>query len=242
MGHMHLSVRDVDAQKVFWTQHMGGTVVKNGPLEMIAFPGVYVMIRKTDQPVPPPRGSIVDHFGFVVKDMPAALAKWKAAGLTIEPTANPNEVYVMAPENIRVEVYGVPELTVPIQMNHIHYNIADIAGMQAWYAKIFGATPGQRNCIACLPRIVPIEAGDVPGANLSYSSGAKELVGTKGRGIDHIGFEVKNLDQFVKKLEAQGVKIEAPIRQIAEADLKIAFVTDPWGTYIELTEGLAPKK
>jgi hypothetical protein len=23
---------------------------------------------------------------------------------------------------------------------------------------------------------------------------------------------------------------------------KIAFLTDPWGTYIELTEGLAPKK
>jgi hypothetical protein len=26
------------------------------------------------------------------------------------------------------------------------------------------------------------------------------------------------------------------------ADLKIAFLTDPYGTYIELTEGLQPKR
>jgi len=37
--------------------------------------------------------------------------------------------------------------------------------------------------------------------------------GSKGRGIDHIGFEVKNLDAFVKNLEAQGVKMDAAVRQ-----------------------------
>jgi len=40
------------------------------------------------------------------------------------------------------------------------------------------------------------------------------LVGSKGRGIDHIGFEVKNLDAFVKNLEAQGVKMDAAVRQL----------------------------
>jgi len=66
-------------------------------------------------------------------------------------------------------------------------------------------------------------------------------VGSKGRGIDHIGFEVKNLDAFVKNLEAQGVKMDAAVRQLPGTDLKIAFLTDPYGTYIELTEGLQPK-
>ena len=40
--------------------------------------------------------------------MPAALARWKAANLKIEPTENPNEVYVVAPDGIRLEVYGEP--------------------------------------------------------------------------------------------------------------------------------------
>jgi len=51
---------------------------------------------------------------------------------------------------------------------------------------------------------------------------------------------VKNLDAFAKKLEAEGIKLDAPIRQIPNSKTKVGFLTDPWGTYIELTEGLAP--
>jgi catechol 2,3-dioxygenase-like lactoylglutathione lyase family enzyme len=239
MGHVHLAVRDVDAQKAFWIGIMGGKLVKNGTLEMIQFPGVFILLRKAENP-DPPAGSIVNHFGFVVKDMPAALAKWKANNLKIEPTENPNEAYVSAPDGIRLEVYGVPDLPVPVQMNHIHYNASDIPGIQAWYAKAFGAIPGKRACVACVSRPATIDAGDLPGVNLSFSRGAAGLAPTKGRAIDHIGFEVKNLDAFAKKLEAQGIKLDEPIRLASNGTTKIAFLTDPWGTYIELTEGLAP--
>src|SRR6516162_388432 len=118
MGHVHLAVRDVDTQRRFWTSTMGGTLVKNGPLELIKFPGVFIMLRQATDP-PPPDGSIVNHFGFVVKDMTAALNRWKAERLQIEPTENPNEVYVVAPDGIRVEVYGEPALPTTVSMNHI---------------------------------------------------------------------------------------------------------------------------
>ena len=80
MGHVHLAVKDVDAQKQFWISVMGGRLVTNGPLELIQSPGVFIMLSKAESPAPP-TGSIVEHFGFIVKDMPAALAKWKAAGI-----------------------------------------------------------------------------------------------------------------------------------------------------------------
>src|SRR6266496_2020907 len=95
MGHVHLLARDVDAQKQFWTSVMGGTLVENGAIELVLFPGVFIMITKADAP-PPPAGAVVNHFGFVVKDMQAALARWQVAGVKIEPTENPNEVYVLA--------------------------------------------------------------------------------------------------------------------------------------------------
>ena len=212
MGHMHLNTRDVAAQKAFFVDALGGKLVKNGPIEMVEFPGVYVLFTKAEDP-PKSRGSIVDHFGFTVKDMPGAIEKWKMMGLTIEPTPNPNEVYVLGPEEMRIEVYGIPDQATPITMNHIHWNIADIPAMQAWYDKTFGATTGQRDCVACLPRKVPLEEGRLAGTSLSYSKGAPTLVGSKGRGLDHIGFEVKNLDAFVKNLEAQGVKMDAAVRQ-----------------------------
>jgi catechol 2,3-dioxygenase-like lactoylglutathione lyase family enzyme len=239
MGHMHLAVKDVDAQKQFWVSMMGGTLVKNGPLELIQFPGVFIMLRKSDS-ADPPAGSIVNHFGFVVKDMPGSLAKWKAAGLKIEPTENPNEVYVNAPDGIRLEVYGVPSLPTSVQMNHIHYAASDIPGIKAWYAKTFGAIPGQRACVACISKPRMIETDDLPGVNLSFAGAEMPQAPTKGRSIDHIGFEVTNLDAFAKKLEAQGIKFDVAVRQVPNSKTKIAFLTDPWGTYIELTEGLAP--
>ncbi len=240
MGHVHLAVTDVDAHKQFWISVMGGTLVKNGPLELIRFPGVFIMLRKAEAAAPQ-AGSIVNHFGFIVKDFPAALARWKAAGLPIEPTENPNEVYVVAPDGIRLEVYGEPAVPTPVSMNHIHFYPTDIPAIKAWYVKVFGANPGRRPCIACISKPAMIEADDLPGVNLSFSQGKNPPLPTKGRSLDHIGFEVANLEAFVSSIEAKGIKIEAPIRQVPNTTVKVAFLTDPWGTYIELTEGLEPR-
>ena len=242
LGHFHLIVKDVDAQKHFWVSILGGKVVKNGPLELIQFPGVYIMLRQ-GEPTASPEGSIVNHFGFVVRDMPGALAKWKANNLKVEPTENPNESYVYGPDGVRVEVYGIPTLPNEVQMNHIHFYASDIPGMKAWYVKTFGAAPSQRPCIACISHPTMIETGNLPGmVNLSFGGAKEAQAPTKGRAIDHMGFEVKNLDEFAKKLERQGIKLDVPVHQVPNGKTKVAFLTDPWGTYIELTEGLAPAK
>jgi catechol 2,3-dioxygenase-like lactoylglutathione lyase family enzyme len=239
MGHVHLAVKDVDAQKQFWIGQMGGTLVKNGPLELIKFPGVFIMLRKAE-PAAPPAGSIVNHFGFIVKDMKSALARWKAANIEIEPTENPNEVYLHAPDGVRLEVYGEPALPTDVSMNHIHYSPVDVPAIKAWYVKAFGANPGRRPCVGCISKPRMIEADDLPGVNLSFSPTTTAQAPTKGRSLDHIGFEVSNLEAFAASLEAKGIKLEGPVRQVPNTKLKIAFLTDPWGTYIELTEGLAP--
>jgi catechol 2,3-dioxygenase-like lactoylglutathione lyase family enzyme len=240
MGHVHLLVRDLDAQRHFWTSVMGGTLVRNGSLELIEFPGVYVMLEMAENP-PPPAGSIVDHFGFIVKDMPAALAKWQASGAQTTPTENPNEVYVLAPDGIRVEVYGEPAVPTPISMNHIHFLAHDIPGIKAWYVRAFGANPGRRPCIACVSRPRMIEAADMPGVNLSFSPSETQRLPTHGRAIDHIGFDVEQLDELVDTLKAKGITLEGPVRQLPGTTVKAAFLTDPEGTRIELTEGLDPR-
>jgi catechol 2,3-dioxygenase-like lactoylglutathione lyase family enzyme len=231
MGHLHLSVRDVDAQKAFWTT-LGGVPVVNGRLQLIQFPGTFIMLRKAE-PSGGTVGSVINHIGFKVKSLEESLARWKAAGLKTEPGANPKQMWVWAPDEIKVEMTEDPSLTVPIASHHIHYFTTAPLEMQAWYAKMFGAVPGKRGTF---------DAADLPAINLSFTKADAALPGTKGRALDHIGFEVRNLEPFLKKLEAAGVKIDAPYRQLPNSTTAIAFLTDPWGTYIELTENLAPAK
>jgi catechol 2,3-dioxygenase-like lactoylglutathione lyase family enzyme len=240
MGHMHLMVRDADAHRQFWTTHMGGRIVRNGALELIEFPGVYVVLTEADDPAPP-GGSIVDHFGFIVKDMPAALAAWQEAGLEIDPTQNPNEVYVYAPDRVRVEVYGEPSLPTSVSMNHIHYYLPDIPQIKRWYTDVFGANPGRRPCVACIDSPRMIQSADLPAVNLSFSGSESARLPTRGRAIDHVGFDVANLDAFVALLEAQGVALDGPVEQLPGTAIRAVFLTDPWGTRIEVTEGLAPQ-
>jgi hypothetical protein len=104
-----------------------------------------------------------------------------------------------------------------------------------------GANPGRRPCVGCISRPTMIEAGDMPGVNLSFGGSNTVTQPTKGHSIDHIGFDVTNLEAFVASLEAKGIKMDAPVRQVPNSNLKVAFLTDPYGTYIELTEGLEPK-
>lgn len=66
--------------------------------------------------------------------------------------------------------------------------------------------------------------------HLSYSPTDTRRAATKGRGIDHIGFDVRSLDEIEKVLTAQGLKFDAPPRQIPNTHTRVAFLTDPWGT------------
>jgi len=231
MGHIHLTVRDLEAHKAFWTA-LGGVPVVNGRLQLIQFPGTFIMLRKAE-PSGGTVGSVINHIGFKVKDLQESLARWKAAGLKTEPGANPKQMWVWAPDDIKVEMSEDPSITAPIASHHIHYFVTAPLEIQAWYAKMFGAVPGKR---------AAFDAADLPAINLSFTKVEAALPGTKGRAVDHIGFEVRNLESFLKKLEAAGIKLDSPYRQLPNSTTAIAFLTDPWGTSIELTENLAPGK
>ena len=132
----------------------------------------------------------------------------------------------------------------PIQFFHYHLypSQEDIPKMQEWYIKVLGGTKGIRPCIACVAKPSWSAITNFAGGNVTFNPATKNLVPSKGRSIDHAGFEVKNLDAAVKRLEAQGIKLDEPVRQVPNTNIKVAFLTDPWGVRIELTENLAPAK
>ena len=245
MGHHHFNVSDVDAHKRFWVDLLGAQAVSLGKMTVIKVPGGLIALTQKD-PAGGSRGTMINHVGFQVPDVKGLVEKLKSNGV---PIVTKQEVaggratsdvfytesqdtylaFVLAPDDIKVELMQNPELKVPIVNHHTHFAAPDVKAMQKWYADMFGAKPMMRG---------QFEAADMPGVNLTFSPTVGGEIGTKGRAIDHTGFEVRGLEEFCKKLEAKGVKFDVPFREVPALGLKIAFLTDPWGTYLELTEGL----
>jgi len=231
IGHIHLNASDVDAQTRFWTA-VGGTVVQREKITMVQFPGIYVVLRKQEHSGGSV-GSTINHFGFYVRDFQAAVTRFKAAGLNWDPVTNPQigQGFLMGPDSVRVEIYENQAIATPMQMHHIHLMVPDPLQAQTWYMENFGATAGKR---------AQFETVNVPGTEITLSKAAEPQAPTKGRSVDHMGFEVKNIDAFVAKLQTAGIKTDGAVRPSANASgLRIVYITDPWGTEIELTEGLA---
>jgi catechol 2,3-dioxygenase-like lactoylglutathione lyase family enzyme len=245
LGHIHLYVSDVPAQQKFWAT-MGGVPTANQRLEMIQFPGVFILLRRGETKGGTV-GSIVNHLAFVWKDLPAAKAKWEAAGYAIEPGGDPNHGYILGPDGIRLEFSGDPSLQVPVKINHVHLYPQDVPAMQAWYAKVLGGVSGK---CAPVPSGVEGRGGapdaadcvDVAGVSLAMSKSDTKLEPTAGRSLDHIGFDVKNLPEFLKRMEAEGVTITQGLTPSNfVSTMRVAFIADPWGTKMEITEGIAPQ-
>src|SRR5450432_970625 len=119
MGHLHLNVKDVDVSKKFWADQLGGTVVKLGTLEVIKFPGTLVFLKKAD-PTGATEGSSVNHVGFLVRDLPTSLAKWKANGVQVATIVSPTQLFLMSPDGVKVEIYEDKTISAPVVNHHIH--------------------------------------------------------------------------------------------------------------------------
>ena len=246
-GHHHLNVSNAEASRKFFVDALGGVPTKLGTIDMIKFPNAMVMLA-----VRPPsggsKGTTVDHFAFSVPNLRQVVDRIKAAGFPIVTAAEaPSNIqvkdeigvvtggpvsgiaYAMAPDDMKIELIEMKAQAQPIMSHHVHFT-GPQKEMQAWYMEMFGAAAGTSANAAFI-------SATLPGLTMNFTP-AQGTVATRGRAIDHIGFEVKNLEAFVKQLEAKGIKPNMAYRSVPQAGLAIAFITDPWGTYIELTEGL----
>ena len=246
LGHLHYVVRDVEANTAFWVA-LGGEAARVAETVVVTFPDVLVLLDEGESSGGT-EGSILNHMAFRVQ----SLATVAAAGFEFEDRGS-GITNVFSPEGERIELFddtatnltftrddGAADpvaqrhnelLDGPIRAHHLHLYLVDdaVEEAQEWYATMFGGAPGMR---------WRYDAVDLPGINFNFSynpdaGGAS----TKGRMLDHIGLEVENLEQFCRRLQARGVTFDVPYRQSASG-IGYAFLTDPWGVTIALTEGL----
>jgi len=247
-GHHHIAASDIPAHVKFFADTLGGTKITFGPqnVDVVKFPNVFIFFRN-QKPTGGSKGTTVNHVGFSVPNLRQTLDRVKAAGYPIitrsevaatqqviddiaPVNATTSIAFVMGPDDVKVELLENKQQTTPIALHHVHFFGTHNAEMRAWYEKVFGAKPR--------PAGGTFLVADLPGVALNFSPTPDPVIGTTGRSIEHIGFEVRDLAAFCKKLEAMGITLNVTYRRAEALGLGVAFVTDPWGTSIELNEGL----
>jgi len=254
-GHEHLAGTDAAAHNAFWTA-LGAVPAQLGTNQILKVPGVFIMFQNAGArggrgaaapaagapAAPPPaapappgpsEGSSVEHLSFKVKSLKDTLAKLDAAGTKPAAGATATQAFVLAPNGVKVQLVEDTALPTPIASSEMLMKVSSATDAAAWYEKWFGA------------RIVKqgqSTVAEIPGMNIRFAETKEPVAGTQGRAINHIGLEVKNLEALMKKMTEAGVMVN---RAYAAAPATIAplkslgFITDPWGTYIELNEGFS---
>jgi len=120
-------------------------------------------------------------------------------------------------------------------LDHIHFICGDVEEAAKYFKNVFEAKETSRGEIRGFP-VVRVDVKGAIVALMGTAPGSGALVPGKGsRGLDHIGFRVKDLEKTVEDLKKRGAKFSIG-PSAAGPGVKYAFVDGPDGIRIELLE------
>src|SRR5436190_9722036 len=223
-GHDIMIVKDLDGANKFWSA-LGGEPTALAQLKLTKLPGVLYLMRMGDNKGGT-EGSSVEYLGYKVKDLKETLAKMDAAGFKPMPGATSTRAFLQTPDAIKVRLTEDRKLATPVASDMIQMDVPNVKEAQAWYEKWFGAK---------LVKDGKETVADIPGHRILFVEAKTPMAPTKGRAFDRIGLEVKHLEDFCKKLDGAGIKLDGKgYNKAKNMDLAVCLITDPFGTYIEM--------
>ncbi len=269
LGAVYYTVPDVAAHKKIWVDNFGAKPVKVGATEMLKIPGVFIVLTQ-GQPgagnplvnhlgiwakdLDPTRAKLLA--AGITSAVPKAQFIDLPNGLRLEFIDDPAGPELPAAHHIHyfvanaqagldgrawyMKTFGATEnarrngavpsalLTTPDKWISIDFTAAGGGGRGA------GAPRGAGGGAPAAPGAAPAPA---PAPAPAAAAGP---VSNKGTVLDRFALEVKGIDAFVKRIEAEGVKVTKPVSTNADG-LKTAMVVDVLGNDVELIEGLAGK-
>jgi len=120
-------------------------------------------------------------------------------------------------------------------LRHAGVHVCNLEGSTRFYQHVFGFWVAERLCLGN-EQLLFLQG---PGACIELIADGR---GERQTGaIDHVAFEVDDLDTWLSRLRQYGVRLldEAPVT-VPELKARILFCLGPDGERIELFEGRAP--
>jgi len=118
-----------------------------------------------------------------------------------------------------------------VGLHHAGVHVSNLEASSRFYQAVFGFSVAERLCLGN-ERLMFLEAGDAR-IELVVDGRGRRQTGA----IDHVAFEVQDLDTWLSRLRRHGVRLpdEAPVA-VPELHARIRFCLGPDGERIELFE------
>jgi catechol 2,3-dioxygenase-like lactoylglutathione lyase family enzyme len=229
VDHIHLNVPD-QAKAVEWYQkNFGGKTLAEAP-DRLLLGDTRLIFLKNDKGTPSP-GSALDHLGFSVPDLDAAMKSLEANGAKIATPARDvpglfKLGFVDDPWGTRIEVVQDPD---KLGLHHVHLRAPDPAAVLAWYKEKFGGETAKLKD--------RLDGLRYSGVWILVQRG--DAVPSEGHAIDHIGWQTPNLAAKTAELKAQNVKFTTeprPLKLASGTMVNFAYLEGPAGAKIELVQ------
>jgi len=229
VDHIHLAAPDPLKAVEWYRKNLGGQPTTEGT-DRLMFGETRVIFQRNEKPLPSV-GSVVDHIGFSVKDVDAAMKAMEADGAKIEGPSR--EVaglfklgFVVDPFGTRLEIV---QDSAKLGLHHVHLRGPDPNASLAWYIDMFGGSMGKLK-----DRLDAINYGGV-----WFLATKGEATPSAGHAVDHIGFRPLNVDNAVTALKAKNVKVTTeprPLTLPSGVSMRLAFIEGIDGVRIELVQ------
>ena len=259
--HVHINSTDPAKSIEFYTSKFDCEKAKfAGKVDAVWAQKSWLLFTKVAEAPPWELISAIWHIGWGAEDMKATYQKQLDMGTRFfTPLTDISKLanfpgffyaYVQGPDHELIELNTAQHHN----FGHLHLFSEDPVSAGEWYMKYFGATRRGNRPVSREPRFyekyqvgpsmslamdnVNIIIYPVQHAPQSYPDqwkDRKELVSTKGRVIDHVGFSFDNLPEALERMRKDGVKVTDEIRTFA--GMKYAFIEGPDKIRIEVVEG-----
>ena len=189
------------------------------------------------------QGTGVDHIGFSVPDLDAKMAELESVGVRgsgvrlvrFEDGSLVRDIpglfkiaFITDPWGTKIELVQDEDL---LGFHHIHLNSVDPAAALDWYTQVLGGEPASLKGM-----LDGVLFDDIWLLATEYTDGRPGI--TQGRTIDHIGFEVADLDEAAVQMNRLAVEFrqEPMVPDNARSSAKQAFILGPDGVMIAVVE------
>ncbi len=254
-GHHHLNTTNMAAQKKFFVDTLGGKVRRIGvggerEQEIIEFPNVLIFFRPMQAPTGGTIGTTVNHIGFSVPNLGPLVAKIKANGfkmITTESVAATvkvtDDIAAGEPHNehrLRAragrheggvrggeDADGADSASPHPLLRPAEHRDAGVVREDVRREDARPPTPAPRSCrTSCRA--------------CSSTSRRRRRRPSARRAVRSITSASKSRTSKRSRRSSKPTASSSivPYTKVAALGIAIAFIKDPWGTNIELTEGL----